>query len=254
MSDSPYIVIATADNFTTEVLEKSNQVPVLVDFWADWCAPCKMLMPVLTKLAEEYQGQFILAKVNSDEQQQLASQYGVRSLPTLKLFRHGKVVDETMGVQSEATLREMIDRHHEHQTHEQTIDQAKTLIATKQFAAAKDLLDTLPLNVRATLEVSKLMVLNKFASVADKAPSLEDLEQRLKNDPNNLLAHYYISTQLIVAEQYEAALEHLLTIMRLDRKFKDDIGRKSILGVFNLLDNQGTLVNRYRAKMSSLLY
>jgi putative thioredoxin len=254
MSDSPYIVIATSDNFTTEVLEKSNQVPVLVDFWADWCAPCKMLMPILTKLAEEYQGQFVLAKVNSDEQQQLASQYGIRSLPTLKLFRHGKVVDETMGVQSEAQLREMIDRHHEHQAHEQTIDQAKTLIATKQFAAAKDLLDTLPLNVRATLEISKLMVLNKFASVAHNAPSLESLEQRLKNEPNNLLAHYYISTHLIVAEQYEAALEHLLTIMRLDRKFKDDIGRKSILGVFNLLDNQGTLVNRYRAKMSSLLY
>ncbi len=137
---------------------------------------------------------------------------------------------------------------------EQTIDQAKVLIATKQFAAAKQLLDTLPLNVRATLEVSKLMVQNKFASVADKAYSIEYLEQVLKNNPNNLLAHYYISTHFIVAEQYESALEHLLTIMRLDRNFKDDIGHKSILGVFNLLDNQGKLVNRYRGKMSSLLY
>lgn len=253
MSDSPYIVIATVDNFTTEVLEKSNQVPVLVDFWADWCAPCKSLMPILTKLAEEYQGQFILAKVNSDEQKQLTSQYAIRSLPTLKLFRDGEVVNEAIGVQSEAQLREMLDSDGERPAHELIIDEAKILIETKQFAAAKQLLDTLPLNVIATLEVSKLMVKNKFASVADKAPSLESLEQALKNNPNNLLAHYYISTHFIVAENYEAALEHLLTIMRLDRKFKDDLGRKSILGVFNLLDNEGTLVNRYRSKMSSIL-
>jgi putative thioredoxin len=109
MSES--IVIADAQNFTVQVIEKSEKVPVLVDFWAEWCAPCKMLLPILNKLVEEYQGQFILAKVNSDEQQELAAQYGIRSIPALKLFRHGKVVEEMTGVQSESVLREMIDRH-----------------------------------------------------------------------------------------------------------------------------------------------
>jgi len=109
MNHSPYIIIVTAQNFTTEVIEKSRQVPVLVDFWAAWCAPCKMILPVLTKLANEYQGKFILAKVNTDEEQQLASQYGIRSIPTLKLFRHGQVVEDIMGAQSESVLRDMID-------------------------------------------------------------------------------------------------------------------------------------------------
>ncbi|EDN70013.1 Thioredoxin [Beggiatoa sp. PS] len=97
MSNSPYIITVTAQNFASEVIEKSNQVPVLVDFWAEWCAPCKILMPILTQLVEKYQGQFILAKLNIDEQKELATQYGIRSVPTLKLFRHGQAVEEMMG-------------------------------------------------------------------------------------------------------------------------------------------------------------
>ncbi len=111
MNDKSYIIYANLENFSTEVVEKSKQVPVLVDFTADWCAPCRILMPILNNLAEEYQGQFILAKVDTDEEQKLAGQHGVRGFPTLKLYRHGKIVDEAQGMQPETMLRKMIEQH-----------------------------------------------------------------------------------------------------------------------------------------------
>jgi putative thioredoxin len=99
------------NNFTAEVLNKSKKRPVLVDFTADWCAPCRVMAPILNKLAAKSQGQFIIVKVDTDEQQKLAGQHGIRGLPTLKLFRHGEVVAETFGAQSETVLRDMINRH-----------------------------------------------------------------------------------------------------------------------------------------------
>ncbi|MFW2374556.1 MAG: thioredoxin family protein, partial [Gammaproteobacteria bacterium] len=91
MSDSPYIFDATTDNFQQGVIDNSHQVPVVVDFWADWCQPCKILMPLLEKLVTEYNGGFVLAKVNTEQQQQLAAEHAVRSIPTVKIYRHGKV-------------------------------------------------------------------------------------------------------------------------------------------------------------------
>jgi len=111
MTNPPNIIVVDINSFAIEVLEKSQQIPVLVDFTADWCAPCRIIMPILKKLAVELEGQFILAKVDTDEQQKLAGQHGIRGLPTLKLFRYGEMVEETYGVQTETTLRDMIVRH-----------------------------------------------------------------------------------------------------------------------------------------------
>lgn len=112
MIDSPKIVEVEIDNFAVQVLEKSKKVPVLVDFTAKWCAPCQIMIPILNDMAAKSQGQFIIVKVDTDEQQKLAGQHGVRGLPTFKLFRHGEVVAETFGAQSEKVLREMIERHY----------------------------------------------------------------------------------------------------------------------------------------------
>ncbi len=287
MSESPYIIIANADNFTAEVIEKSNQVPVLVDFWAEWCAPCKMLMPVLTKLVKEYQGQFILAKVNSDEQQELAAQYGIRSIPTLKLFRHGQVVEEKMGAQPEQVLRKMIDRHRERPAdklrqqataahlagdseqaitlleqarelepsyHQAQLDLAKIKIDIGQIDEAQQLLNELPANIQADTSVKALMARLTFSVIAAKAPLVETLETMVANNPNDLMARYQLSAKKVLEGDHEVAMDHLLELMRRDRKFEEDAGRKGLVAVFTLLGNQGAVVNRYRSKMSALLY
>ena len=117
MSNSPFVIdIKDAEHFDLQVLEGSKQQAVLVDFWADWCQPCKALMPLLTKLAEEYQGAFIVAKVNADEQQEIVTAAGVRNLPTVKLFIDGTAVDEFMGAKSESELRSFLNAHIENET------------------------------------------------------------------------------------------------------------------------------------------
>lgn len=287
MSESPYIVNVTNENFAAEVIERSKQVPVLVDFWAEWCAPCKMLLPVLTKLAEDYQGQFILAKVNTDQQQALASEYQIRSIPTLKLFRYGTVVEEIMGAQSEAVLRDMIDRHRERPADKirleatkaeitgnydaairllneakeldpsytaTTLDLARVLLHAKRLDEAEQVLKTLPANKQTDLEVGQLHIQLKFAQVVEQAPSKAELEQLVEKNPEDNLARYQLSAYQVRSEEYESAMVNLLEIMKRDRKFEDDAGRKGLLDVFNLLGNQGRLVVNYRSKMSSLLY
>lgn len=287
MNHSPYIITVNAQNFTTEVIERSRQVPVLVDFWADWCAPCKMILPVLTKLADEYQGKFILAKINTDEEQQLAAQYGIRSIPTLKLFRHQQVVEDIMGAQPESILRDLIDRYcerpadrlraqataaHLNGNTEQALvllkqasemepsyypiqlDLAKILINVKRIEEAQQLLKNLPVNIQMEPEVNELITHLTFAAVADKVPDIATLEQALAANPNDHQARYQLSAHQVLAGDHEMAMENLLELMRRDRGFGDDAGRKGLVAVFTLLGNQGPIVSRYRSKMSSLLY
>ena len=243
MNYSPYIIIVNAQNFTTEVIEKSRQVPVLVDFWADWCAPCKMILPVLTKLADEYQGKFILAKINTDEEQQLAAQYGIRSIPTLKLFRHGQVVEDIMGAQPESVLRDLIDCYcerpadrlrsqataaHLNGNTEQAIalleqasemepsyypvqlDLAKILIDIKRIEEAQQLLKNLPVNIQMEPEVNELIAHLTFVAVADNAPAMATLEPALAANPNDHQARYQLSAHQVLAGDHEMAMENLL--------------------------------------------
>ncbi len=287
MSHSPNVVIVDSQNFVKEVLEKSKKVPVLVDFWADWCAPCKMLLPVLNQLVEDYQGQFVLAKVNTDEQRELATQFNIRSIPALKLFRHGKVVEEIVGVQPEASLRALIDRHRDrpadklrHQAREayqrgdtekalNLLEQARAgeptyyaihqeiasiLIESQRFEEAEQLLKSLPANVQMEPGINQLVIHLKFSSLAASAPAKQELERILEADPNHSLARYQLSAHFVSSGDYESALQHLLELLRRDRRFNEEAARKGLLDIFTLLGNQGELVSRYRGKMSLLLY
>jgi putative thioredoxin len=285
MTLSPFIADVTRETFETEVLDRSHETPVLVDFWAAWCGPCKMLMPVLSALAGEYQGKFFLAKVNSDDEQQLASQYGVRSLPTVKLFVNGQPVDEFMGVQPEKTVRALLDRHIPRES-DALIRQAVAAARAGQSGQALEIMQramTLdPASDRVKLELARLMarlrrvdeaeqILQAASAEArdsDPAAALrarfgfirtvqsarppEILQQAIAANPRDSAARYELAAHRALGQEYESALELLLEIVRTDRKWQDDAARKAMISIFSLLGSN-ELVNQYRRKLSLAL-
>lgn len=286
MPESPYINDVTQSSFSEVVLEGSRERPVLVDFWAAWCQPCQMLTPVLTKLIGEYNGKVILAKVNTDEQQALAAQFGIRSLPTVLLFRDRKPVDQFMGVQPESVIRELIERHLPRESDKQReaaqglldagdpegaleilrttletdpdnqaikIDLARVLLALGRADEAEEMLKTLPMDLHEDEEVRRLEARVQFARVAPRGEELGQLEASAESgdDPEAL---HRVAAARILDEDYETGLALLIRLMQKHRKYGDDAARKAMLAVFELLGAQHPLVKEYRRKMVSLLY
>lgn len=286
MSNLQNISDVTLETFDNAVLARSREVPVLVDYWADWCGPCQMQMPVLKKLVEEYAGKFVLAKVNTDQQRELALQHNIRSLPTMRLFRDGAVVEEILGAQTESTLRILLDRHIERESdklrsqartlfeqgahpqalellaamhaqepdnHQVTLDYAELSLALDKPQQAEQLLGGLPFDVRSTAEAMRLRALLDFTQAAGDAPDLAALEQAVAAQPEDSALRYRLGAACVLADRLEAALEHFLYLLQHDRRFQDEAPRKAMLAVFDLLGNEGELVNRYRRRMSTAL-
>ncbi len=287
MTHSAHVVAVTTANFQSIVIQGSYERPVLVDFWADWCAPCRMLMPILAKLADEYQGRFLLAKVNTDEEQALAFQFGIRSLPTVQLFRNGQVVDQFMGALPEGQVRAFLDNHLPRAS-DGLLEHAQAAIAAGDLAGARSFLERvrredpghkrLPIveaqwlaasgeidQALATInhlsieladdpEVAALRGRLNFAQAVKQAPAESELTARLASNPRDSEARYQLAAYLVLRGDYEGALEHLLELIRRDRAYGDDAGRKGMIAIFDLLGSGHELVTRYRAKMMSALY
>lgn len=269
-------------DFQQAVLEESRHRPVLVDFWAPWCEPCKALKPVLEKLAAEYSGKFLLAKINSDDNQELAARYGVRGIPSVKAFIDGEPVDEFSGALPESEVRAFLDRLVPGPADELRVEAAELCLAGDVSAALQKLADASkidPSHVGVRLDAAEIMLdLNEadearrlIAGVADDAdarvPQLkarlqfmgaagEDeaaLAARVAANENDLEARLKLANLLVAAGKYEAGMDQLLEIVRRDRGFGDDIGRKTLLSVFDLLGG-GELSSRYRRMLASALY
>jgi len=282
-----YIYQGTADNFATLVLENSNKGPVLVNFWADWAGPCQRLFPLLANLAQEYAGRFLLVNVNTDQQATIARQYGVKSLPLVKVFRGGKVREEVHGYQPEAELRRLLNRHVARRSDERLatgvrlyqagqIEQGlrllaeaalddpdnpripailgKLLMAQRRFDEAQALLRGLPAVARKQPEISHLLAHLGFIQVARQAADRDTLETRLRSDPADSQTRYELAAVALVGDDYDTALESLLELMRRDRSFGEDAGRKGLLALFDMLKNRKELVERYRARMFNILH
>jgi putative thioredoxin len=287
MSESPYIHNVDMQNFQNLVLEKSIDKPVLVDFWADWCQPCQTIMPMLAKLAEEYAGKFELAKVNAEEEQELAAHFGIKSLPTMKLFYQGKIVDERLGAVPESDIRAMLDKHivsesdqfmqsammaYEQGQAEQALEMlnhalakdpdnadlkvtiAQMVHAEGDTVSATALLDSLDSEGSKLDAAIKLRAEIKLAEQLAGLPEFEDIEQRLVQDPLDLEALLFKSRHLTARGDYDNAMACLLTIVRTDRGFEEDIGRISLLELFDLLGGEHPSVQAYRRKLFTLLH
>ena len=285
MANSPYIFDASADNFTRLVLENSAKGPVLVNYWSSKAGPCMMLMPRLMRLAGEFGGRFLLVMLNTDELGQLARSHAVVSLPTIKVYRHGKVVDTLHGAESESMLRDFIRKQlagstdtlllNALSTHAQgdtasavrlaaeaaladpqntriPLDLAKLLVLQGRYAQADDLLQALPAEVRDELpELRQLAAHVSILRTAREAPPAAELEQAIAANPDNLEARYQLSAVQLVASSYDAAMQQFLEIARRDRGFRHDAGRAGLHAVFELLGDDDERVLRYRALLQA---
>jgi putative thioredoxin len=240
----------TAASFEREVLEASAKIPVLVDFWAPWCAPCRALSPILDKLEREYGGKFRLAKVNSDDNQELATAFGVRSIPDVIAFRNGRPVAHFLGAQPESQVRAFIDDLLP-SPHEETIARAERLIAEGRVDEAEALLNQVPPNIDWDARVEALRAAIGFARAGGNE---KELKSRLTANPDDHEARLALAALCAGAKRYSEAMEELLEIVRRDKNWRDGEARKQLLNLFTLAAEQSELVSDVRRKLATALY
>jgi putative thioredoxin len=260
MNEAPYKFSATDANFATLVVAGSAQRPVLVDFWAPWCGPCRTLMPLLDRIADDYGGRFALAKVNTDEEQQVAGQFGIRSIPTVMLFHQGRAVEQFVGVQPEPAIRALLDKYLAAAA-DAGPDTAGQLVAQVESAlSARD-----PETVRATLQqlestrsdhpaIARLRALSGFVEAAIVRPDVNALHAALEQDATDSSSRHALAAHHALAGDYATALSEWLEVLRRDRRFGDDLARRSILAAFDVLGEGHELTTSYRRRMASLLH
>lgn len=288
--DTPYIYDVTVNTFDQQVIEKSFQQPVLVDFWAEWCAPCKVLMPLLAQITESYQGNLALAKVNCDIEQEIVGRFGIRSLPTVVLFKDGQPVDGFAGAQPESEIRKLLEAHVQMPAPRAAdpLQLAQELFAESRFAEAeaqlkvllsednsnarglilyarclaergelseaRTVLDAVKSDDAHKAELAGAKAQLTFLAQAAQLPDGAELKSRLAQNPQDDQAAYQLAIQQLARQQYEAALDGLLKLFIRNRSYDEGLPHKTLLQVFDLLGNDHPLVTTYRRKLFAALY
>jgi putative thioredoxin len=276
----------TSASFEKDVLQASEQVPVVVDFWAEWCAPCKALKPILEKLAAEYGGKFVLAKVDTDANSDLAAQFGVRGIPNVKAFVGGAAVAEFSGAIPESAVRAFLDKiiptpaeklrlaarkafgEGDFETAESRLQEAvrldpahrearldlvEALIARQAFSEAEIVLQAFPereRDERADRFATQIALWKKGQSL----PKASELAAAVARAPQDLGLRLQLGERLVAERDFEAALAQLIEVVRADRGALREQARRTIVEVFGLAANQDELVSRYRRMLASALY
>lgn len=278
----------TEANFETEVIKASMDTPILLDFWAEWCGPCKTLGPMLDKLAEDYQGAFRLGKIDVDGQQALAQVFGIRNIPTVMLVAGGKPVDGFAGALPEGQIREFLGRHlspvladgdapkpeaapapseppeqaierlrqdmaaHPDQP-ELRLDLISALLQAGQTDAAESELSALPANLATDARARNLRSRLELAHALHDAPDLATLQHRVQADANDWEARDLLGVRLVLGADPGAGLEQFLYILEHAPQWQDGQAKKRLLATFATLDD-AALVGTYRRRMASLLF
>jgi len=284
-SDAPtHVFDVDQENFEAEVLQASLTTPILIDFWATWCGPCKTLGPLLEKLATAFNGAFRLAKVDVDKNQQLAGMFGVRSIPTVILVKDGQIVDGFAGALPEGQLREFLERHVQPredeaepaalapaETPEQTVERVRAEIAAEpdrselkldlalalmkagQADAAEAELTALPANLATDARAVRLRSQVDLARALEGAPAQAELQQRVQADAADWQARDLLGVRLLLDGEAAAGLEQFLAVLEKARDWNDGQAKKRLLAAFATLDD-AELVGKYRRRMASLLF
>ena len=281
----PTVIDVTAESFAPDVIERSTEVPVLVDFWAPWCGPCKTLTPMLESLAEEYAGQFILAKVNIDDEAPLAQAFGIQSVPTVLLVSEGRQVDGFQGALPEQALRAFLERHvgagadplAEARAAHEAGDRGAAIAMTQQrllqhpddgdaqvFLAELLFEEGLPEQVQGILEqlppaaaesaAAKALAAKLELGSANSGVDLEPLRSAVEADESSPGARLEYGCALAADGQYEAALEQLIQSVRLDKAFSEQAARKAMLEVFDALGTDHDLAVTFRKQLQMALF
>jgi putative thioredoxin len=279
-STSPYIQDVTTENFQQAVLQKSHDVPVVVDFWAEWCGPCRTLGPMLERIANESDGDFILAKVDVDSNQQLAAQFNVQGIPTVIGFRGGLPVEQFSGALPERAIRDWLERLLPSQL-DMIVDQARDAAIAGNLETAERLfrgvLDQQPDHQDAGTSLAALLiasgkpeealiVLGKLAATDEverlqsaarlatsRGTDVNEIAKRLDADPHNDAIKIELALALAARSEYEPALDHLLDVIRARGEEKED-ARIAMIDIFEVLGNGHPLTTTYRRQLANALF
>lgn len=291
MKDNTYVIDVTEATFEREVIERSQEVPVLVDFWATWCAPCRMLSPTLEKLAHEFNGAFVLVKVDTDQNMRLAQQYRIQGIPAVKAFRNGQVVNEFVGAQPEPRVRDFLrailpneadqlaargaaaegrqDLAAAATAYQQALERqpdqplallglGRVALAEARFDDAIEFFSRVPPASPQGEEARQLIVQTRVRAESAALGQEEDLLAKQATasagSPAWLDAQIGLGKLRIAQGQYASGLDLLLEAVRIDRTYQDSAARKAMVDVFALLGDQNSLTVTYRRRLSSVLF